>query len=140
MSVYKPKARRDAFLILYQWDMKGEDINQLTEEYMQANRIDYSEHRRYVRKLVKTFFENRVEIDKLIGELSEKWDIDRISYIDRNILRVALAEILYIKPKNPKLLVYDYVKLSQKYAGKNSVKFVNGLLGRVVREKLGAKD
>ncbi|RMH00316.1 MAG: transcription antitermination factor NusB, partial [Aquificota bacterium] len=112
----------------------------LTEEYIQANRISYAEHRRYIRKLVKTFFENSVQIDKLIGELSEKWDIDRISYIDRNILRVALTELLYIKPKNPKLVVYDYVRLSQKYAGKKSAKFVNGILGRVLRERLGIKD
>ncbi len=135
--IYKPKARKDAFLILYQWDMKGEPLEGLVEEYISANRIDISDQRRYIRKLVRTYMDNSIHIDKLIAELSEKWDIDRVGYIERNLLRIALAEFLYIGVKNPKLTIYDYVKLAQKYAGKKSAKFINGILGRLVRERLG---
>ncbi len=135
--IYKPKARRDAFLVLYQWDMKGEPMEDLVEEYISANRISLQDHRRYIRKLVRTYMDNSTNIDKLIAELSEGWDIDRVGYIERNILRIALAEFLYVGVKNPKLTVSDYVKLAQKYAGKKSARFVNGILGRVVREKLG---
>jgi len=134
--IYKPKARKDAFLVLYQWDMKGEPIESLVEEYISANRINISDQRRYIRKLVRTYMDNSTDIDKLIAELSEKWDIDRVGYIERNLLRIALAEFLYIGVKNPKLTAYDYVKLAQKYAGKKSAKFINGILGRVVRERL----
>ncbi|RMH80401.1 MAG: transcription antitermination factor NusB [Acidobacteria bacterium] len=136
MTVYKPEARRDAFLVLYQWDMKGEDINTLAEEYMQMNRISYPDRRRYIRKLLRTFIDNALSVDKLIAELSEKWDIDRVGYIERNILRIALAELLYITPKNPKPVLYDYVRLAHKYAGKKSAKFVNGILARALKEKL----
>lgn len=136
MTIYKPEARRDAFLVLYQWDMKGEEINTLAEEYMQINRISYPDRRRYIRKLLRTFMDNALSVDKLIAELSEKWDIDRVGYIERNILRIALAELLYITPKNPKPVINDYVRLAQKYAGKQAAKFVNGILGRVLREKL----
>ncbi len=135
--IYKPKARKDAFLILYQWDMKGEPLEGLVEEYISANRIDISDQRRYIRKLVRTYMDNSIHIDKLIAELSEKWDIDRVGYIERNLLRIAIAEFLYIGVKNPKLTIYDYVKLAQKYAGKKSAKFINGILGRLVRERLG---
>ncbi|QID33907.1 transcription antitermination factor NusB [Pampinifervens florentissimum] len=134
--IYKPKARKDAFLVLYQWDMKGEPLESLVEEYISANRINISDQRRYIRKLVRTYMDNSTDIDKLIAELSEKWDIDRVGYIERNILRIALAEFLYIGVKNPKLTTYDYVKLAQKYAGKKSARFINGILGRVVRERL----
>ncbi len=134
--IYKPKARKDAFLVLYQWDMKGEPIESLVEEYISANRINISDQRRYIRKLVRTYMDNSTDIDKLIAELSEKWDIDRVGYIERNLLRIALAEFLYIGVKTPKLAIYDYVKLAQKYAGKKSAKFINGILGRVVRERL----
>lgn len=137
--IYKPKARRDAFLVLYQWDMKGEQIESLIEEYISANNISLQDQRRYMRKLVRTFMEHSLEIDKLIGELSEKWDIDRIGYIERNILRVALAELLFLSPKNPKVIISDYVKMAEKYAGKNCAKFVNGVLGRILREKLNIK-
>lgn len=138
--IYKPQARKDAFLVLYQWDMKGEPIEPLIEEYISANRISLQDRRRYMRKLVRTFMENSVEIDKLIAETSEKWDIDRVGFIERNILRIALAELLYLPVKNPKVIVSDYVKLAQKYAGKNCAKFVNGILGRVIREKLNIQD
>ncbi|MFN3264397.1 MAG: transcription antitermination factor NusB, partial [Aquificaceae bacterium] len=130
-------ARRDAFLVLYQWDMKGEPVEGLVEEYITANRISLQDQRRYLRKLVKTYMENSTSIDKLIAELSERWDIDRVGYIERNILRIALAEFLHVGVKNPKLTIYDYVKLAQKYAGKKSAQFINGILGRVVKEKLG---
>ena len=137
---YKPQARKHAFLILYQWDMKGENIENLTEEYISANRITSQDQRRYTRKIVKTFKEHAVEIDKLIAELSEKWDIDRVGFIERNVLRAALAELLYVAPKTPKLVVSDYVKIAHKYAGKKCATFVNGILGHVLREKLGIKD
>ncbi len=138
--IYKPQARKDAFLVLYQWDMKGEPLESLVEEYIALNRITLQDRRRYMRKLVRTYMENSVEIDKLIAELSEKWDIDRVGFIERNILRIALAELLYISSKNHKLIVSDYVKLAQKYAGKSCAKFVNGILGRVLRDKLGIQD
>ncbi|MCS7171322.1 MAG: transcription antitermination factor NusB [Aquificaceae bacterium] len=138
--LYKPQARKDAFLILYQWDMKGEPVESLMEDYISANRISSQDQRRYIRKLIRTFTAHSTDIDKLIAEFSEKWDIDRVGYIERNILRVALAEILFILPKNTKLIVYDYVQIAQKFAGKNCAKFVNGILGRVVRDRLGIKD
>ncbi|MFN4013389.1 MAG: transcription antitermination factor NusB [Aquificaceae bacterium] len=138
--IYKPQARKDAFLVLYQWDMKGEPIEPLMEEYISANRISMQDRRRYMRKLVRTFMENSADIDKLIAEFSEKWDIDRVGFIERNILRIALAELLYISVKNPKVAILDYIKLAQKYAGKNCARFVNGILGRVLREKLGIQD
>lgn len=138
--IYKPQARKDAFLVLYQWDMKGEPIEPLMEEYISANRISMQDRRRYMRKLVRTFVENSADIDKLIAEFSEKWDIDRVGFIERNILRIALAELLYISVKSPKVAILDYIKLAQKYAGKNCARFVNGILGRVLREKLGIQD
>lgn len=138
--LYKPKARRDAFLILYQWDMKGEPVEKLTEEYITTSNIKLYERRRYTRKLVNTFTSHAVDIDKLIGDLSEKWDIDRVGFIERNVLRVALAELLYISPKNLKPVVNDYVKIAQKYAGRKCAKFVNGILGRVLKEKLSIQE
>ncbi|MDW8095677.1 MAG: transcription antitermination factor NusB [Aquificaceae bacterium] len=138
--LYKPKARRDAFIILYQWDVKGEPIEKLTEEYITTNNVKLYERRRYVRKLVDAFTKHAVDIDKMIGDFSEKWDIDRVGFIERNVLRVALAELLYISPKNLKPVVNDYIKIAQKYAGRSCAKFVNGILGRVLREKLSKQE
>lgn len=131
--IYKQKARRDAFLILYQWDIKGDNLEQLMEEYIQSNNIKHPEHRRYIRKLVRTYIQKAKEIDSIISQFSEEWNIDRLGYIERNILRVAIAEILFIGTKKLNLTIYDYVKLTLKYAGKEPTKFVNGILGKVAK-------
>lgn len=131
--IYKQKARKDAFLILYQWDIKGDNLEQLMEEYIQSNNIKHPEHRRYIRKLVRTYIQRAKKIDSLISQFSEEWDIDRLGYIERNILRIAIAEILFIGTKKLNLTIYDYIKLALKYAGKEPTKFVNGLLGKVAK-------
>ena len=136
-TIYKPKARLDAFLVLYQWEMRGEDISSLTEEYIQQKGIDYSEHRRYIRKLVKTFFEHAKEVDKIISEHLEGWDLDRLGYIERNILRLAVTEFLYIGVKKPKQVLSDYLKMSIKYAGSKPTRFINGVLAKILKERVG---
>ncbi|MGB9873602.1 MAG: transcription antitermination factor NusB [Hydrogenobacter sp.] len=129
--IYKQKARKDAFLILYQWDIKGDNMEELIEEYIQSNRIKHPERRRYARKLVRTYIQNAKEVDSIISQLSEEWEIDRLGYIERNILRIAIAEILFIGVKNFSLVSLDYVKLALKYAGKEPARFVNGILSKV---------
>ena len=134
--IYKKDARKDAFLILYQWDIKGDKIEEVIEDYITYNNIKNPERRRYARKLVRTYMEKAKEIDNLIAELTENWELDRLGYIERNILRVALTELLYIGVKRLKEAIADYIKLTVKYAGKNPAKFVNGILGKALRERL----
>ncbi len=136
--IYKVKARKDAFLILYQWDIKNEDIENLMEDYIASSGIKDSEHRRYIRKLVRTYMKNSKEVDSIISEMSENWSIDRMGYIERNILRVATAEFLFIGVKKVRAVTLDYVKLAIKYAGKGPAKFVNGILNKVMQA--GKKD
>lgn len=138
--LYKLHARKDAFLVLYQWDMKGGSPEALVEEYISANGISSQNQRWYLRKIVRTFLEHSSEIDKLIAEMTERWDIDRVGFVERNILRVAFTELLFLKPKSHKLAIVDYVKMSTKFTGKKGAKFVNGILGRFVREKLELND
>ncbi|MEZ0360937.1 MAG: transcription antitermination factor NusB [Hydrogenobacter sp.] len=131
--IYKQKARKDAFLVLYQWDIKADKLEDITEDYIASNLIKHPERRRYIRKLVRTYMEKAKQIDGLISELSQDWEIDRMGYIERNILRVALAEILFVGVKNLKAVIKDYVKLTIKYAGKEPAKFVNGVLGKAIK-------
>ncbi len=135
-QVYKPKARVDAFLVLYQWEMKGEDIEPLMEDYIAQSGISYSEHRRYIRKLVRTYFQHAKEVDKIISEHSEGWDLDRLGYIERNILRLAVTEFLFIGVKKPKQVLSDYIKMSIKYAGSKPTRFINGVLAKILKDKL----
>ncbi len=133
--IYKPKARVDAFLVLYQWEMKGEDIESLMEDYIKFSNITYSEHRRYVRKLVRTYFQNAKQVDKTISESLENWSLDRLGYVERNILRIAVTEFSFFNIKKPKEVLSDYIKITVKYAGKNAARFVHGVLAKIVNSK-----
>jgi len=131
MILYKTKAREDAFLVIYQWDIKGGNIEEITEEYIAMNNIKHNERRRYLRKLLRTYFKHAKAIDKQIADTLEGWDFDRLGYIERNILRLAFTELLYVKVKYPVLAISDYLKITSKYAGKKPVKFINGVISRL---------
>jgi N utilization substance protein B len=95
--IYKTKAREDAFLVLYQWDIRGGSIEELIEEYLSMNRVKNSEQRRYMRKLIRTYFEHAEDIDKTISDNLENWDFDRLGYVERAILRLATRRALIHK-------------------------------------------
>jgi len=129
--IYKTKAREDAFLVLYQWDIKGGNIEEIIEEYIAMNKIKHEERRRYLRKLLRTYFNHAEAVDKQIADNLEGWDFDRLGYIERNILRLIFAELLYIKVKYPVLVLSDYLKITTKYAGKIPAKFINGVISKL---------
>ncbi|SHK51881.1 transcription antitermination factor NusB [Thermocrinis minervae] len=126
--IYKQKAREDAFLVLYQWDIKGDPLEDLVEEVIKLRNITYSERRRYLRKLIRTYMQKAKDVDKAISESLISWDFDRLGYIERGILRAAFTELLYVRPKNIKKVVEDYEDLADKYAGDKARKFVSGIL------------
>jgi transcription antitermination factor NusB len=131
--IYKTKAREDAFLVLYQWDIRGGSIEELIEEYLSMNRVKNSEQRRYMRKLIRTYFKHAEDIDKTISDNLENWDFDRLGYIERTVLRLATAELLYAKIKNPKVVIKDYMNITYKYAGSKPSKFVNGIISKILK-------
>lgn len=133
--IYKPKARIDAFLVLYQWEMKSENAESLMEDYIQQKGIAYSEHRRYIRKIVRTYFQNAKEIDKVISENLEDWSLDRLGYVERNILRVAVTEFMFLRVKRPGEVLSDYIKITVRYAGKKAAKFVHGVLAKIINSE-----
>ena len=89
----------------------------------------------YARHLVDGVRAHRSEIDKLISKTAPAWPIAQISGIDRNILRIAIFEILFDNRAIPaKVAINEAVELAKEYGGENSPKFVNGVLGTVVLE------
>ncbi len=131
--IYKTKAREDAFLVLYQWDIRGGSIEELVEEYLSMNKVKNGEQRRYMRKLLRTYFEHAEDIDKTLSDHLENWDLDRLGYIERTALRLAVAELLYVEVKNPKVVIQDYMNITNKYAGRKPTKFINGIISKILR-------
>ena len=78
---------------------------------------------------------DRDNIDDIIQKSSTSWDIKRIAKVDLSILRVAITEILYLSDIPDKVSINEAIDLAKKYGDENSYKFVNGLLGKIVKNE-----
>lgn len=88
----------------------------------------------YATRLVKHFAENSEEIDGLIGKNSEGWQIDRFLKIDKNILRLAVTEMMFVTEVHNVVSINEAIEMTKKYSSEESSKFVNGILGHVNAE------
>jgi len=122
------KARKRALDILFEADMRSVRPTDLLElrpisEISEAN---------YVRTLVLGTSEHRAKIDDVIHTYAEGWDMDRMPVIDRNLLRIALYEILWSTEVDDKIAVSEAVEMAQELSTKDSASYINGVLGRVM--------
>ncbi len=78
--------------------------------------------------------EHREKIDRLIEERSEHWRLDRMTIIDRNILRIAIFELLYCSEVPPKVTLNEAIDLGKRFGSEESGSFVNGILDRIQNE------
>ena len=94
-----------------------------------------SDVREYAIKIAQTYHENHDEIDGIISKNSTGWDIDRLVKMDKDILRIALCEMLYIKETPMKVIVDEALELAKKYSTDDSASFINGILAKVIVDK-----
>lgn len=78
--------------------------------------------------------EHCLELDRLIERYSENWRLDRIDMIERNLLRMALFELLYCEEIPPKVTINEAIDLGKRYGSEESGSFINGLLDRIQNE------
>ncbi len=93
---------------------------------------DRHDVRRYVELIFKTYKENAAQIDELIKKNAIGWDIDRLFKIDKDILRIAITELVYIKDAPVKVAIDEALELAKKYSTYDSPSFINGILAKVV--------
>lgn len=130
----RQKARETAFLLLYRMDMGRltlEEASEFVEKRPDPDIWDYALN------LAKGALENLSEIDRLISHHSHGWELDRMVSTDRNILRLAVFELLYGKEIPPAVITDQALKLANKFGTPTSAKFINGILGAILREKSG---
>jgi N utilization substance protein B len=120
-------ARRTALFLLYQWDVTGQPLASLYE-----GEVD-----EYARATADAVAAHAEELDRRITEASEDWTADRLGAVERNVLRIALHE-LDGDAVPDEVAIDEAVTLARRYATDDAARLVNGILGRVVREKAGS--
>ncbi len=95
---------------------------------------DRFEVKKYVEKIFRTYKEKSGEIDDIIKQFAVGWDIDRLFKIDKDILRIAITELVYLKDAPIKVVIDEALELAKKYSTDDSSSFINGILAKVVSE------
>lgn len=86
----------------------------------------------YVMAICSQYQNHKDEVDKMISEFAFGWDIERLFKIDKDILRIAIVELVYIKDAPHKVIIDEALELAKKYSTDDSPSFINGILARVV--------
>ena len=88
----------------------------------------------YTAKIVKNYCANNESIDKTIEKYSKGWDFDRLVKMDKDILRIAISELMYVGDTPMKVVVDEAVELAKKYSTDDSAAFINGILAKVIAD------
>lgn len=131
----RKQAREIALQALFQLDFNDNDIETTIESTLsQLDRKPNSADRDFVKVLVNGTRENLESIDELIAQKSKDWKIERMSGIDRNIVRLAIFEMKFSLDKLvPNIAINEAVELAKKFGTDDSARFVNGILGSMIK-------
>ncbi len=132
------KARECALQILYFMDVCKMDKD-VDEEVSLLKENRSPKILRFVNKLVEGTIENRAKIDVLITKYAENWELERMAAVDRNILRSASYEIIYLTEIPISVIINEAVELAKKYSTAESGKFINGILDKLKEERIKKK-
>lgn len=133
------QSRRRALQILYQWDMRQPllSLDEATRAYYASLYSDDYEERppwdEFTDKLTRGALEHREELDALLDRHSQNWRVARMSFVDRNILRLAAFEMIHTDTPAP-VVIDEALELARRFSSDESVAFVNGVLDALRRQ------
>jgi len=124
-------ARELAVQFLYQFDLSGGSLEEALPLFWQTQPEAGDAGRKFVEELIHGVIERRSEIDEKIAKYTENWDLPRIAAVDRNILRLAIYEMLFRDDIPPVVSINEAVDIAKKFSTRESGAFVNGILDRL---------
>lgn len=135
-------ARKLACDILYQMDLTGDGLEKvlssygrMLEEGVEESGIPSGEVPGFSRQLVELYIENDEEVDGLIASYADRWSLERMPMVDRNLLRLGFVEILYLEDIPTNVSINEYLELAKSFSTQDSGKFINGVMGKLVKDK-----
>jgi transcription antitermination protein NusB len=118
---------------LFQRDFNRDELDPSLAQFWEGRRAN-PKARSFAEEIVRGVEANRGEIDKVLQEATEHWDLKRMSAVDRNILRAAVYEMLHRADIPPVVSINEAVELAKSFSGPESGRFVNGVLDRVCHQ------
>ena len=118
---------------LYEAEFSERSTHDIIEEQV-GRRSPSDETAQYARMLFLKTMEKKPDLDHVIQGLLENWDPQRVSLVDRNILRFALAEVLYFPDVPATVIIDEAIEVAHRFSSDEAGRFVNGLVDRFVKE------
>ena len=139
-----PKQKRQARIItlqvIYAHELKGSDLADTCEFMLDDGNPPIENVIKYGKQLSNLIFQHAIEVDELIKNRSKNWDFDRITLIDKLILRMALVEMIYVDEVPPKVSIAEGVEIAKQYSTEDSSSFINVILDAVYNEIVKKKE
>jgi N utilization substance protein B len=133
-AISRSRCREWALQVLYQAEYRGHRQGEVIRYYRHFQ--EREKVPAYLTKLVEGVAAHQEELDALIRQHSEHWRLERMAAVDRNLLRLALYELLH-QPEIPaKVVINEAVELAKRYGSEESGSFINGILDRI-RQQVG---
>jgi N utilization substance protein B len=125
------KSRELAMQMLFQADLGKQTPDQVRETFWKANDQVEPEVRGFAEDLFRVSIENLEKIDDLIGANSRHWRLERMPAVDRNLLRMAVGEMLGFKGTPFPIVINEALEIARRYAAPESINFLNGMLDSI---------
>ncbi|HUJ16895.1 MAG TPA: transcription antitermination factor NusB [Nitrospirota bacterium] len=127
------KAREHALQILFQLDIRKEKPSASVLKHFWAEYPPDEEVKQFAEEIVRGAYKHITRINDLIHQCAKNWSLDRMSVVDRNVLRMAVYEILYRMDIPTSVTINEAIEIAKKYGTDDSGAFVNGILDSVAR-------
>ena len=127
--VDRHRARHWGIQVLYRWE--SDDADGTVADALETvldHRLVARSRIPYLRRLVAVLDDHRTDVDTALSQALQNWTLGRLSRIDRAILRMGAAEILFMEDIPPKATIQECIHLAEQYGGPDSARFVNGVL------------
>ena len=127
-------AREMAFLTVYQLDLNENPLDFALDSVLEEAELD-EESTAFCKALAQKTLEKQSEIDALIQKHMENWTLKRMPSVDRNILRLAVCEMLYLPEIPDKVAINEAIELAKTYSDEKAPRFINSVLDKILKEK-----
>ncbi|MCL5981606.1 MAG: transcription antitermination factor NusB [Firmicutes bacterium] len=132
-------AREVAFKTLFQLDIGQNEVEPTFSNLLAESGLS-GEYALFARELIKGTVDNLAVIDQLLSQYLVNWQFARLAAVDRNVLRMAAYEIMYREDIPDVVAINEALEISKTFNSEEAVGFLNGVLDRLSREKLGEEE
>jgi transcription antitermination protein NusB len=126
-------ARELALKFLYQSEFNPDDLEAQMAQFCERSSTQ-AEIIEFMKTLVEKVFAQAEEIDTMLKKFSDHWTLERMSMVDRNILRLGICELMFEASTPPKVVINEAVEIAKKFGTEDSPDFINGILDKVFKE------